>query len=402
MSPENRIHSLAGTFGTVESFRLCTEGLQALERYERQPAEKGNLKKAEERFQECVAKYPDEMLPKFYLGSVKTLRGYTGLDEAVPLLQSVVEQGTPDLQFAAQFNLAAAYIEKYEPRAFDKAENLLLNLVDKASSQDAEDQRLLWWSRAILLYIYAERIWKTRENEVKPDPSTVSDLIRKFDAFKEQLDESPFRQDAAILAEYWNAFGTLTEARAFFEPARNKEFGEEAKEAFSRALSYRPGWMGYRQNLARVYGDVFKDYDTAFRIWNELLEIRPDGHYIHYNLGKLYYQLELRDLARGHLKKAVISWLPEAQALLEKMGQEDSEILKDPDIAIKRLKELLKMHPDGHYIHYSLGKLHYHHEQLDLAREHLKEAVPEIPQAQELLDKLDREDTTQYGESLSQ
>src|ERR1700733_7853713 len=100
----NRSKTVSGqSFGSVKSFELCTEGLQALEQYANQPDEKV-LDLAEQRLSECVLKYPDEMLPKFYLGSAKTLRGEVGLKRAIDLLQTVVNEGSQDLQFAAQFN----------------------------------------------------------------------------------------------------------------------------------------------------------------------------------------------------------------------------------------------------------------------------------------------------------
>jgi len=321
LSSENRISSVIGKpFGTVESFKLCTEGLRALERYEREPLP-ADLRVAEARFEECVRKYPAEILPRFYLGSVKTLRGYAGLDEAVSLLKTVVDQGTEDLRLVARFNLASAYIEKYD--SFDEAEKLLHELEDDAGSVNPEQQRMVWWSRAILLYIDAHRIWETRKGE-QHDQQALDDLDSRFETFQQDLEQTPFRNDALILAECWNVKGTLIETRAYFEPDRSVELGEEAKAAFLRALSYKPVSLGYRENIARVYGDILKDRKTAIELWKKLLDLRPDGHYIHYNLGKLYYELGDRAAARKHLALAAPK-IDKAEKLLKKMEQEDSE-----------------------------------------------------------------------------
>lgn len=71
-------------FSEMGSFRLCTLGLRALEQYENSASE-GDLRLAEESFGKCVQRFPSDVLPKFYLGTVKTLKGYEGLDEAKSL-----------------------------------------------------------------------------------------------------------------------------------------------------------------------------------------------------------------------------------------------------------------------------------------------------------------------------
>ena len=76
--------SLLGSSPGARSFRLCTEGIEALERFERQ-ASATQLRIAETRLEECVRLYPSDLVPKFYLGSVKTLTGYAGLDRAEEL-----------------------------------------------------------------------------------------------------------------------------------------------------------------------------------------------------------------------------------------------------------------------------------------------------------------------------
>src|ERR1035441_5855066 len=143
-------------FPNRDSFRLCSEGLQALERFERQ-ASRADLDVAEERLAKCVRLYPSDIVPKFYLGSVKTLVGYRGLNEAIALLADVVEQGPDELKPAAQYNLAVAHIEQYDDVGFSLAEGILKPLADNTRKGDLSVRRLAWSAQVNLLYIRAHR-----------------------------------------------------------------------------------------------------------------------------------------------------------------------------------------------------------------------------------------------------
>src|SRR5437016_1098457 len=106
-------------FSNSTSFRLFTEGVQALQSYELN-ARKDSLEKAGDRLAECVANYPD-VLPRLYLGIVRTQQG-EALNEAVHLLREVLDRKVPELISTAKYYLAEAYVSKYTPEDIARAD----------------------------------------------------------------------------------------------------------------------------------------------------------------------------------------------------------------------------------------------------------------------------------------
>jgi tetratricopeptide (TPR) repeat protein len=318
-----------------------------LERYQQEPT-RDDLATAEQRLAECVRRYPNDLIPKFYLGSVRTLTGYHGLDGAIQLLQEVALTGGTELTFAARYNLAIAHIEQYNETGFAKAEEILKTLESGEVEEPAgvwrrvrqfwtthfgrsareldrykgvpSRQRMLWSSRAILLYTWAHRLWKTRFHPAEGHTDALQGLKVAFDSFSAAYERSPFKDDPGIQAEFWNALATYYETRAHLEP--DAGFGQTAKQHYERALSLRPGYIGYRSNVARLLQEVLGQPKEARVIWNELLEIWPEGHYIHLNLGRLDRAEGNRAGARLHLTKAAEK-IPEAKDELDAMNRED-------------------------------------------------------------------------------
>src|SRR5208282_4652659 len=99
-------------FTSTKSFQLFTQGLQSLQSYERD-ASFAKLQDAAGNFGECVRKFPNDVLPHFYYGIVKTLEGYDGLDEAIEQFNLVLRSKADDLIPDAKYNLAVAHLEKY-------------------------------------------------------------------------------------------------------------------------------------------------------------------------------------------------------------------------------------------------------------------------------------------------
>src|SRR5437899_2125488 len=94
-------------FTNTKSFRLFVEGLRGLRSFEHSPSPK-RLKVAEEKLTACVADYPLDILPQFYLGITKVLRSYEGVPDAIRLFENIVSRDIPELRAAAMYNLAAA------------------------------------------------------------------------------------------------------------------------------------------------------------------------------------------------------------------------------------------------------------------------------------------------------
>jgi tetratricopeptide (TPR) repeat protein len=304
-------------FSNGESLRLCTEGLQALERFG-QTRTPRDLEAAERELGECVQRYPREMLPKFYLGSVKTLVGYRGLDEAVTLLTDVIENGPADLKMNAQYNLAVAHVERYSKDGFEKAETILESLTGDAK------RREFWSARLELLYIQAHRIWDYRRPERRKDPveekrrrAEIPDLEMALKKFHADLEASRFRGDSEFEAGYWNVSGTLAEAKAGLMPDERERFGREAEHAFDLARKGPEYWFYATSNLARLYFEVLNDSAKSQTLWGEVLKSRPGDEYAEFNLGQIAEKEGKLEEARMHYEKA--PHIPEAVTALDRV-----------------------------------------------------------------------------------
>jgi tetratricopeptide (TPR) repeat protein len=310
--------SLLPQFTEARSFRLCTEGIEALERFERQ-ASAAQLHLAETRLEECVRLYPSDLIPKFYLGTVKTLTGYSGLDRAEELLKEVAESGVDELRIPAQLNLAVAYIERYDLDAFTEADRILQELTDDPAASKGATRRMVWAARANRLYIQAHLFWSHRDwsSENIPYVEGAPKLRAQFEAFKAELDKSECRNDSEILADYWNALGTLSEAQSSWNPFQKDQFAAEAKLEYETALQYKKDWIDTTSNLARLYQNVLGDPDKAEELWAKVFEIRPNDAYAHYNLGRLEQSRGNNAKAREHYAKA--PKIPEAVAALRNL-----------------------------------------------------------------------------------
>jgi tetratricopeptide (TPR) repeat protein len=311
--------SLLRQFTEARSFRLCTEGIEALERFERQ-ASPTQLHIAESKLEECVRLYPSDLIPKFYLGTVKTLTGYAGLDRAEVLLKEVVASGPDELRIAARFNLAVSYIERYNLEAFAKADSILQELTEDPAAAKAGRQRMVWAARANRLYIQADLFWRHRGSGQRANIPYVEGapaLRAQFEAFKAELDKTEFRNDSDILADYWNALGTLSEAQSSWIGFQNDMFASEAKLEYETALRYKKDWIAATSNLARLHQDVLGDPKKAEELWAKVLAIRADDAYAHYNLGRLEQSRGNIEKAREHFAKALE--IPEAVVALRNL-----------------------------------------------------------------------------------
>jgi hypothetical protein len=87
--------------------------------------------------------------------------------------------------------------------------------------------------------------------------------VAEFERFQEELDRSKFKYDFDILADYWNALGTLWEAQAWLRPELKVEFAQRAKIAYEKGLQFTSGWIAAKSNLARFYQEVSNDLRSA-------------------------------------------------------------------------------------------------------------------------------------------
>jgi hypothetical protein len=274
-------------FSAAESFRLCTLGLRSLEQYE-DKTEPELLQKAEDDLSRCVELYPADVLPKFYLGSVKTLKGYDGIEEAKLLFHQVIEQGGPALSFAAKYNLAVANVEEYSPEGFSEAEKLLGELVSsKPKGKDSE--KMVWSAQATLLYLRADRLWQTRNAPTDDGRRDGAQLLKDLDTFEGKLNASRFREDREVWSDEWNTRGTLQEFLFYAskDAAQKTAASTAAKTAFQRAADLKVDYVNSMSNFARLTYEVLGNPVEARKILEGLSKMGKSTHYIHYNLGKM-------------------------------------------------------------------------------------------------------------------
>lgn len=301
-----------------ESFRLFSQGVQALATYERTSLVRF-LDSALESLAACVAKYPADLLPKFYLGVAQSLRGYAGLDPARENLKQVINSGNKSLRRTARYNLAAAYVEAYSNEMFGKAEKLLKELIGELRSESQADRPLLFQSWALLLYIRIHRdLWKRTKKAATWEQlqGDFSAIERELFQFEREFTGSPSSQLGGAnetWADYWNDRGIFNESlgRAFAgDESKSKENAAKAMQAYDRALAMKPNWPPARANIGVVYCDLLGDDASGERIFSDLAINSSQQEYANYYLGQIAERRKRWQEAVGFYRKA--GWIPEA------------------------------------------------------------------------------------------
>ncbi len=296
-------------FTSTESFQLFAQGLESLQAYESNAARE-KLDGAETKFQACVSKYPHDVLPRFYLGVVKTLRGYAGLAEAIREFEYVLKSGIEELVPDAKFNLAVAHIERYTPEDFKKASDLLKetrsDIQKRPASAKYETLRLQ--ARILEAFIFIrQNVWVDRKHN---PPSTEmirqsEDLLRDF---KRDYDQASILETARpdLLADFENTQGLLSESRAWVpkEEAARNQGAVEAVSHYRDALEQKIGWIPAKSNLARVYQEILGQLEVAEKLLREVIEVRPDDQYSYYMLGRNYDARKDEERAMQFYEKA--------------------------------------------------------------------------------------------------
>jgi tetratricopeptide (TPR) repeat protein len=313
------------TFSGPRSLQLFVEGLHELQSYELSPNPK-SLRSAAETLEQCVNTYPSDVLPQFYLGVVKTLEGYGGADEAIRLFSSIRESGPDFLRQPAEYNLAAAHVEKYSSVDFDIAESLLREMKGEfesgPESESSEKHALKAQVLSLLAFcVVRQKLWRHR---TEPDDASHETLARTAIPESQALLAAaegeaskltgPVKDE--VLADWWNVKGLLFEYQAHrASTPRKEELAKQAVEAFDRALKLRRDWIAARSNMARVYQDLLSMNTQAEPLWRAVLTVRPDDEYSHYMLGRIDEQKKSFPSAFAHYAKA--PHIPEAVERLE-------------------------------------------------------------------------------------
>jgi tetratricopeptide (TPR) repeat protein len=314
-------------FSSTKSFQLFAQGLQSLQSYERSPSA-GNLSDAEGNFGECVRRFPKDVLPRFYYGVVKTLRGYDGLDEAIEQFNLVLKSEADDLVPDAKYNLAIAHLEKYSPHDSEVALDLLrqtrAEVAKRQENKKQKEPRLETVRlQALILetYLYVEEAVR-----FSPSDAVFKEAEGRLDSFWKDYNESPVLEGVRpdLLADFYNTSGYYWNARA--KHAKGDEqtgFAEKARTNYGQALEQKKDWIPAKSNLARLYVELLNEPSIAKRLCEEILGSRPSDYYTRYLLGKIYEAEGATAQAIGSYKKAGTK-IPEANLnlglLYEKMG----------------------------------------------------------------------------------
>jgi tetratricopeptide (TPR) repeat protein len=303
------------SFGDARSFQLFVESLRALQSYEVDPAP-AKLDTAATKLQKCVDTYPADTLPRFYLGMARTLQGDENVDQAIQLFKEIADSGPPSLRRPAQYNLAAAHVEKYTSADFLKAEAILGALTTEIERVDSrrEDPPLnALRAQAYVLWAYCVvdgRVLRIAERE----PQFVAKFRRGEGAAQDVVGLLQKTDEAArapgvtaavrreVEADSWNVKGYLAESKAFGGDAQSKDYAEEAVRAYEHALALRNNWIPALSNLARLYQRTLEDSKKARALWDKVLQLRPDDNYANYMLGKL---VEPANLETGSRKEII-------------------------------------------------------------------------------------------------
>jgi tetratricopeptide (TPR) repeat protein len=312
-------------FTSTKSFQLFTQGLQSLQSYERD-ASFAKLQDAAGNFGECVRKFPDDVLPHFYYGIVKTLEGYDGLDEAIEQFNVVLRSKIDDLIPDATYNLAIAYLEKYTTDDSRKALELLKETSDEVAkrqkSKTTTDGRL----ETIRLQALIIEIYLYIQDNIASTPSEASFIQaeNRLSDFLQQLNRTdvgdPVRHD--LLADYYNDWGIYFEERANnADELQRASFVEQARLSYEKALEHKKDWIPVKSNLARMYDVLLNDRSTATKLLLEVLETRPSDYYSLYLLGNIYKKDGDVLRAISSYKKAGVN-IPEANLELGKIYKE--------------------------------------------------------------------------------
>jgi tetratricopeptide (TPR) repeat protein len=311
---------LRDQFSNGDSLRLFTEAVEYFQAYQKEP-DSQQIEDAVQKLETCRDRYPNDLLPLYYLGLVRVEQGYTGVPEAIKIFERILSDvKDKSLELDATYNLGIANIELYDDKATIRARKLLNNAVSMAKQVDAVQARAAGLhSKVLLLYMDADALENLRWDELLE----VAKVEKRLEELAKELSDGdlPEVPKNYIHAEYWNVKGIVARYRSIsaYEGSERIARRNQAKEAYEKALQYKRNWIPSLSNLATLYQDQFEKPKKALELWQEVLRIRPDDQYAHYNLGKFHHDTDPKK-ARRHYEKAPS--IPEARRALARLPED--------------------------------------------------------------------------------
>lgn len=326
------------------SVRWFVEALQLFRRFD-ETASKDILRSARTLLQQCVDAYPQDLLPSFYLAIADSILGDMNQDAAIAIFEQFSHSAVFEVRAAAEYNLAAAYIEQYIVKRFPDAAAILDKLIidlttlgapigisswrkwlyDKLSSRHTRVEQLYYQAIETRCYLRAHLdVWEPRwkipapaELEAKAKAALRDLTVREKMMTKHRRFLGD--QEAEIWAWHWNNVGVIEEGlaaharRAGAEASKVDALAGKAEAAYQRALEADPRFSSAKANLGRLYFEIMGKLDEAAEILTEALTGSEDIDYSYYNLG-------LVRTLQSNESEAVAAFL-KAPEMLKRRGQ---------------------------------------------------------------------------------
>jgi tetratricopeptide (TPR) repeat protein len=324
--------------------RWFVEALQLFRRFD-ETSSKEALRDAKKILQRCVDIYPQDLLPRFYLAIAESVLGDMDQYQAIDIFERFSQSDQFEVRAAAEYNLAAAYIETYDLDLYPKAETILDQLVEDLQRRGAPIGIPNWLVRIYAIFsgrrvrveqLYYQaleartylrvhvKIWHPRwQTEASTSLEMLAqETLTELEGRRKAIEKHGRflgQQRPEIWAWHWNNVGAINEALAARALRLGDETGAsalaaEAKEAYDFALRADPRFGSAKSNLGRLYLEVIRDLDKATKVLRETLEGVEDTDYTYYNLG-------LVQTLQGDRERA-IEYFQHAPEMLRRRGQD--------------------------------------------------------------------------------
>ncbi|MDW9484073.1 MULTISPECIES: hypothetical protein [Sinorhizobium] len=313
---------------------LFVEAMQLIRRYE-ETSSRDLLESAAAVLKKCIAAGPQDALPRFYFGITQSALGDLNQEVAIPVFKEFSRSKEFPLRAAATYNLAAAYVETYDPELFREGIRLLDDLLKELREKGvplgqservrglrerfAGDRRI----RVEQLYYQSEEtrdyfhihlhVWKPRwDYRIEQIETAAYHALQKLAARRGRIKKHERflgRQRAEIWAWHWNNVGSVYEVlAALAKRTGNRRAAmsqaELAEDAFRRARDEDPSFGSSLPNLGRMKFEILGDVDGAIEIFEKVAAGVEDTTYADFCLGQLYSVKREPMLALEHFLKA--------------------------------------------------------------------------------------------------
>lgn len=314
---------------------LFVEAMQLIRRYE-ETSSRDLLENAAAVLKKCMAASPQDALPRFYFGITQSALGDLNQEFAIPVFKEFSRSKEFALRAAATYNLAAAYVETYDPELFREGIQLLDDLLKElrekgvplgqgervkglrerfAGDRRIRVEQLYYQSEETRDYLHIHlHVWRPRwEDRVVQIETAADHALKKLAERRGRIKKHERflgRQRSEIWAWHWNNEGSVHEVLAALakrKGTRSAALSEAklAEDAYRRAADADPSFVSSLPNLGRMKFEILGEVDGAIEIFQKIIAVGvEDMSYAHFCLGQLYTVKRQPILALEHFLKA--------------------------------------------------------------------------------------------------